>query len=294
MKPTGKKDRLTAVLALGADEKMPVEGCLGDEEFALLLESKLPDRQQKLCMDHLARCDSCYGQWKIVKETQISQKRNNIIPIITARSYKYIGSTLAVAATLALFLNVYEPDVTQMPAMDKDDTVSNSQILPEATEVLEDSGSGVSAMDSSEVLEQKSGAPEPLNYMQKSKLRGKAESSNIEAPAALAPSMEDELQSRRSAPVKSSSVRKAARKEIPLEGDIFRLIKSGCEQPTYDATYWDRVVHVERLAGEGSKVSLSEDNVVRLMELIDDMDGANWQHYCDEMLGLLAEEYKSR
>lgn len=291
MKSTRKEDRLTAVLALGADEKRSVGGCLGDEEFALLVESRLSDSQQQRCMEHLAQCDSCYGQWKILKETQISQKRK-LIPIITARSYKYIGSTLAVAATLALFLNVYEPDVTKMTAMDRDDAVSDPQSLSELKEVPHDSEGGVSTIDSTEILEQKRAAQESLKYMQKSKLRGKAESSDIETSAAPAPSMENELQSRQLAPARPSSARvRVAKKAITLEGDVALMIKNGCGQPAYDNEYWATVSNVEMSAGDVSgKVSMSEAKLASVMELINDMTEVNWQHHCDEMLGLLAEE----
>ena len=290
-----KEERLTAILALGADEKSSVDGCLGEEELALFVESRLPEPGQQRCMEHLAQCDSCYGQWKILKETHVSQKRKNIIsiiPVITARSYKYIGSTLAVAATLALFLNVYEPNVTQMSDMDKDGAVSGNQILSESKEVHSDSESGVSTMDSIEVLEQESVAPESLKYMQKSKLRGKAESTNIVTPTAPAPAMENELQSRQLMSAKPSSVRvRAAKKAIPIGADISGFIKKGCGQTTYDAQYWATASSVERSVGAVSgRVSLSEAKFARLMELIKDMDRANWQSHCDEMLGLLAEE----
>lgn len=294
MKSTEKEDHLTAALALSADEKVPVTGCIKAESFALLLESKLPDADQRLCMEHLSQCDSCYREWKLMKGIPASGRRKNVIPLIKARSYRYIGSTLAVAATVAVFLNIYQLPTTEMAPTDKDKAIVKGQILSESETVM-DSVEEPSSASFEQRIEEKAASPKALKYMQKSKTRGKAEHKDKEA-LAPAPAIENTMSKPQSATVKRSLRSKTLGQEVrPGEHGFFDMVKKGCAQNEYNEDYWISVEAMGKtLNGNESFELYSREKIVRLRKLISAMEDESWQHQCDEILGLLAEEQKSR
>ena len=298
---TSKKneDHLAGVLALAADEQKSSEGCIAAEDFALMLEVKLDASERQRFLEHLAHCDICYNQWKLLKEPIISGNKRNIIPIIAPKLYRYVGSTLAIAATIAVFLNVYEFPRPDMILLDNDSVTKEELSLGEA-EIQMDSRENISDALVDEPMEQKGASPAVSKSMQKSKSRGKAERINkkLYAPAPVPAKMaENVLSQSREVHVKPSSETVAREQGMDLQGAEFsNKVIEGCSQNTYNASYWkDIAVLGERIAAELSSMELLEkEKIVQITELTANMDAANWKSRCEEIRHLLAEEIRSR
>lgn len=100
-----KKDRLTGLLSLAAD-KTTSSGCLSREELARLVDGREQDLNGPLYA-HLSSCDKCYSHWLVLKKVDDkASKKGWILRFPGKKTYKYIGSGLAVAATIALYLNI--------------------------------------------------------------------------------------------------------------------------------------------------------------------------------------------
>lgn len=100
-----KKDRLTGLLSIAADKTAPSH-CLSPEELARLVDDLENDLNGRLYA-HLSSCEKCYSQWLLLKKTDDkTSKKGGILRFPGRKTYKYIGSGLAVAATVALYLNI--------------------------------------------------------------------------------------------------------------------------------------------------------------------------------------------
>jgi hypothetical protein len=100
-----KKDRLTGLLTLAGD-KIRTSDCLSPEELARLVDGREEDLNGPLYA-HLSSCDKCYSQWLLLKKMdEKASDKGKILRFPGKKAYKYIGSGLAVAATIALYLNI--------------------------------------------------------------------------------------------------------------------------------------------------------------------------------------------
>ncbi len=123
-----EKDTLTGLLALSVDNNKQTGPCVSDEELAMLVEDKMNTEHRQKCMEHLADCETCYNQWLFLKNVEEHHKKN-IRPLLSKKSYKYIGSSLALAASVVVFLNIYTPPLVEVV------------LAPENTVILDEKGS---------------------------------------------------------------------------------------------------------------------------------------------------------
>lgn len=108
-----KKKRMetaTALLALATTSREAEDlqtACPAPEKFAAFLEGRAAEPEITLFFAHLERCESCYHHWLTVNEKSVKKEHSPATG--KPKRYRYIGSALAVAASIAVFLIIREP-----------------------------------------------------------------------------------------------------------------------------------------------------------------------------------------
>ncbi|MFT5727616.1 MAG: hypothetical protein ACI8PB_001752 [Desulforhopalus sp.] len=284
-----ENDTLTGLLGLSADKNNKMGPCVSDEELAMLVEDNMDREYRQKCMEHLAHCETCYNQWLFLKNAEDNHKKN-IFDLLSKKSYKYIGSSLALAASVVVFLNVYSPSLVEVIPVPE-----NAVILDEKSSDRIDSESGLSEereRDEIQVEEQVEMPPTPLIKMQKNTTHGKAERKEAKKES-LKPVMQKQFFESAVPVAKSSARTRVVVTSTSLTKDEFySMIAEGCQKEKFDQKYWSD------LSVEGTKLftTQSPDTMVyrHLIELLDGMEQETWQQRCDEISHLLAEEIKSR
>ena len=296
MKSNDKQDRLTAILALSADQSQRLDTeCLSPEDVALVVESKLTGDERQRWLEHLSLCDSCYQEWRLLKEHRSAHKKNIIIPIFKRVSYRHVGSTLALAATIAVFINIYEPPLPETSPTETD-KATLSEMGSREQEIAADSVKEVENVSPEEFLEQKS-APRPL---QKSIIKDTCASNVPKARGTNAytnppaPLLDRELQSAGSVDVQTTAKRRAKTEKLSVQDEIFERIRTGCAKEEYDPKFWIAAQRLSRQLNMSIEKGQQRDNLSRLQQILSTMDETNWKNRCEEMTGLLAQEEKSR
>jgi hypothetical protein len=104
-------ERRLALLVLAGEQPKPDGACLDPEELASLVEGKLPPEQAEACLDHLAHCEYCYALWRQLdrdwQEQEGKSGQGSLLRLISRpRFLTAVGSLLAAAASIAVFLNI--------------------------------------------------------------------------------------------------------------------------------------------------------------------------------------------
>lgn len=116
-------DEAKVLLALAAEKnglsaKENKSVCLSPEVLAALVDNRCSSEEVLQIKKHISDCESCYQQWLTLSSLKLgSVKRVRIIPFNRARLYGSIGSALALAASVAIYLNV--ADYSQVSVSDK-------------------------------------------------------------------------------------------------------------------------------------------------------------------------------
>lgn len=137
-------DRRVAQLGLAASgSDLKQTGCLSAEQMACLVDGSCPPEEQQLFLEHLADCEGCYRWWlethSIVAAKQ--KGRGRVLGFRRARvkNFAWIGSALAAAASVVLYLNIsresgqmlYRSEVMEKSRVESSDTVGENAVFPE-------------------------------------------------------------------------------------------------------------------------------------------------------------------
>ncbi len=275
-KNSKKAEKAAALLALGADNSEKHGRCLNPEEMAALVDGKCAGEQLAGYMQHLSGCEKCYGEWlalKTMDQTAVgSSARDRRHPMSRIKKYSFIGSALAVAASVAVFLNL-----NHLPPVGEDTT--SPEVVPvESPE--------------SKVVEQSN-----------------RQTDMIKTAKPMAPVEKESLQKRKRmvAPVPQSEALTAKKIEQaslsdagPASGDVdvwFEELHKNCLSGNQDANFWTS------MSSQGHKIlanqarSLPHDKaekVSAVLVLLDEMGTKTVTEQCRPLLALLAEQKKSR
>ncbi len=107
-KDNGKKvEKATALLTLAAVEGKVRGTCLNDEEMAGLIDGRYGAIEMSEFWEHLGSCNECYEQWLFLKKIiRQDAPGGRLYHLSWLRKYRYIGTALAAAASIAVYLNV--------------------------------------------------------------------------------------------------------------------------------------------------------------------------------------------
>ncbi len=103
-------DILTAHMGLAAEPEKPEkgEGCLSSEELADMAANLCTPEQREKAMEHFSSCQACYDEWVSLCFSMMSMESGSSgkMPLVTIRNLGYVGSALAIAASVVLYINV--------------------------------------------------------------------------------------------------------------------------------------------------------------------------------------------
>ena len=119
--------------------------------MALLVDGNCSVQEKERGWAHLSDCQECYDQWYVLKmEEREGRKEGGIVHLMRPKTFAVVGSTLAVAASIAVFLNIpqapfpdhlAEDSVQSQQVVKKTDTSLSQVVEPEvAAEYCGNSG----------------------------------------------------------------------------------------------------------------------------------------------------------
>lgn len=105
------QDELTAHLGLAAADKGKAaagEDCYSPDQLADIAANVCTEEQKEKALAHFAECQRCYDDWVAACFSLAAMDRTYSRPgfVLTFRNLSYIGSALAIAASVVLFLNI--------------------------------------------------------------------------------------------------------------------------------------------------------------------------------------------
>jgi hypothetical protein len=102
-----RERKLAALVALAAQKEKSLTSCLSNEEMALLVNGNCSRHEKERGWEHLSACDLCYEQWFCLKMEKTGEvKKRGRVHLLRPRNFALIGSVIAVAASVVLFLNI--------------------------------------------------------------------------------------------------------------------------------------------------------------------------------------------
>ena len=157
-----RAEKATALLTLAAAGGKASGPCLSDEEMAALVEGRCCGRRVSELRAHLSACQKCYNEWLFLKQSlAVEKSRERLSRFAALKKLRYIGTALAAAASIAVYLNLIrieespprpetarqiilppqeKPAVLPSPSLsakaEKKGTVAEREALPEARSSL--------------------------------------------------------------------------------------------------------------------------------------------------------------
>ncbi len=282
-----RERKAAALIALAAEKKGDVSSCLTDEEMALLVEGKCSAGEKDRAWAHLSDCRQCYEQWYSLKTQEgFPLKKGAIVHLTQRKSLALIGSGLAVAVSVAVFLNLpHEP----LPGRLAEEPKPSLQMAEEAEISFSQSADVEVANDKAVFREELGRAFERMAVEQKNdqvKMTKKREE------IAITP---ESLKNRLST-TSLSGVKMAAPPEKPnLLEQWVEKVREGCRKKRTEEDFWSEIVRTgEQFFQETvveDRVQENEAKVVAILQLIPrlyDVDSVTKQ--CELIFAKLAED----
>ena len=278
-----KIEKAAALLALTADKGQKAGRCLLAEEMAVLVDAKCEKEQLAIYMQHLSECEKCYKEWLTLKRLADHKTggEGRVYRLSRIKKYSLLGSALAVAASIAVFINISSP-----PSFFSDKSLEQALLKqPRSKSALPQTAPPQAEMDSL-TKEQLGNGEVPTTdtgslFMQKAK--------GISEPV---------VQSAPRPTKKAAAEQVMADKYAPMDVDIwFAQIHKNCLFDNLDVDFWSKMhlegkIILEKQAGSLSKNK--EQKVSAVLDLLDKMDTEPITEQCRRLLDVLAEEEKSR
>ncbi len=278
-KNSRKAEKAAALFALSADKGSEHRRCLNPEEMAVLVDANCTKEELAIYMQHLSNCEQCYGEWfalKTMDKTAVGgAARRRKRPLGRIKKYSFIGSALAVAASVAIFLNL-----NHLPHMVQE---TEERAVPGA--ILEKSPESLS-------VQQSNRQADALKKAKTMARVGQEVAPKInEAPAPLPQPAAD-------------AVKKAAQTEIYGAGSAqldvdswLEELQKSCLSGRQDAEFW-RGMSVQGqtilLKQAGSLPKNKAEKMSAALVLLHGMETKPVTDQCRQLLALLAEPEKSR
>ena len=286
-----RERKVAALIALAAEKKGDVGSCLTDEEMALLVEGRCSAGEKDRAWAHLSDCRQCYEQWYSLKTQEgFPLKKGVIVHLMQRKTLALIGSGLAVAVSVAVFLNLpHDP----LPGHLAEEPRPSLQMAEEADISFTQSLDGEVADDKVVSREESGGAFERMVVEQKNDL---AETAKKREKTVITPApLEKRLRTTSLAGVKMA----AAPEKPNLLEQWVEKVREGCRKKRTEEDFWSEIVRTgEQLFQEievEARVQEKEANAVAILQLIPrlyDVDSVTKQ--CELIFAELAEDGNNR
>jgi hypothetical protein len=131
-----RSDKAAALFTLAAETAGVRGSCLSDEQLAMLVEGRSGSRELAELWNHLGGCDRCYEVWfSLKKGLKEEAPHGRLYRLSRFKKISYIGTALAAAASIAVYLNVVRMDVAEQKAAPptihlQDKNLASPQQLP--------------------------------------------------------------------------------------------------------------------------------------------------------------------
>ncbi len=277
IKNSRKMDKATALLSLNADKSKKHQGhgpCLLPEEMAALVDNTCAKEQRAVFLDHLSRCETCYGEWLTLKKMDDRQAgRGRLYRLSKIQKYSFIGSALAVAASVAVYLNIAPLPDTFLDSLSEESALVQPDSKPAA----------------------------PTLTLDKEEEKSKAASENavpMASETTVAPAKA--VQTLQTSPELPGTAKKMARSEsagaagAPVDVDSWLAqVKEHCRVGNHDAQFWAKM-HLQGKTMLAQQAGLlpqdTEEKMSAALRLLGEMDAADVTEQCRLLLELLAED----
>lgn len=277
IKNSRKMDKAAALLALNADKSKKHQGqgpCLLPEEMAALVDNTCAKEQRAVFLDHLSRCETCYGEWLTLKKMDDRQAgRGRLYRLSKIQKYSFIGSALAVAASVAVYLNIAPLPDTFLDSLSEESALVQPDSKPAA----------------------------PTLTLDKEEEKSKAASENavpMASETTVAPAKA--VQTLQTSPELPGTAKKMARSEsagaagAPVDVDSWLAqVKEHCRVGNQDAQFWAKM-HLQGKTMLAQQTGLlprdTEEKMSAALRLLGEMDAADVTEKCRLLLELLAED----
>lgn len=325
LKNSRKMDKAAALLALVADKRKGHEEhgpCLLPEQMAALVDNTCAKEERAVFMDHLSCCERCYGEWLTLKKIDDRQagtgrKRGRLYRFSKIQQYSFIGSALALAASVAVYLNISPlPDTFLDSSSEKPALVQPDSRLVAPTLTLEKVGkkSGVESENAVPMALEKTDAltsetTESMERIEDKEIQGRSalpsdsggrEQQQIPEPAAPSPKT---LQTLQTLPELSGPAKKMARQETsgaergPVDVDFWLAqVKENCRAGNQNTQFWaEMYLQGKTMLAQQAGIlpQGKEEKVSAALLLLGKMAPAAVTDQCRQLLALLAEDEKS-
>jgi hypothetical protein len=109
------RNRKLGLLGIHASREECSTPCPSSTEMALFVEQKISQVSADRILNHLAQCEDCYKEWMVLSEI-LSAKKTHVVTrrtgfFFSRRSLAAVGSGLALAASVTIFLNLPQKQV---------------------------------------------------------------------------------------------------------------------------------------------------------------------------------------
>jgi hypothetical protein len=300
-----KTDEAMALLALAADKAAGSGHCLTADEMAMLVDGGCEKEDLARFRHHLGNCGKCYEEWLGLKKMQVvGSRRGRIIRLSRFQKYSYIGSALAVAASVVVFLNITPPrySVDEKPVQEPAPRQQMSEpVLPQIHMEKEEIDS-VQGMESGGPLGTQ-GAADSVQEVRREK-RAASKTAIVEEPQvkkkrlpAPAASMSRQAEEKAmSAEVFSNVARDGIRSPSDSAADInswLALLEAGCNAGRPELEFWsDMHLQGEQILKKqsGSLPEKTAEKMTTILRITEQMKSDSVIRLCRDILTLLAED----
>ncbi len=300
-----------ALLTLAAEsrdtEELQAE-CPAAEEFAAFSEGSGTELALSAFFTHLEGCESCYRQWLILKEEEV--RRDHSSTASRLKKYSYIGSALALAASIVVFLNIREP-AEVLIQFDKNEALEETKVEGGALPSVQEIEGGIEKPASETMLRQDTEAGKVEDVL------GSKQEKSISEPEADKSLKVYKKAKEVYSPTQQKVRRKVKRLEKSLPQRAARLaaspaaesdtfsgfnswvadLRKGCLIEQQEISDWKSIVERGERIHEKETLLLSTSELSLLSKLllqINQMDESSISAQCEQILQTLAEEEESR
>jgi len=293
-----KAEKAAALLALHADNMAQQDRCLFPEEMAALVDGSCKKDASAKFMQHLSCCEKCYEEWLSLKKmASVSKAPKRVYRLGKMRKYGYIGSALAAAASVVVFLNI-----THQPISLQDDTFKETlrmqtdgkPAVPPIQQETEDLGAE-KEVDRVVPMASVTELPQPEEPAEKGKATadgGNEFGQTMNGFSAPAP----KAAARAAKKITSAEMAEAGKTLITVDSWLEQL-KTNCRSDRKDADIWSTMRLQGRLVLKNQQGSLpknKEEQVLTVLALLDEMTSETVTDQCRRLLSVLAEGGESR